>query len=206
MKKSTKILLLIIFLLILSFSIYFILNQNNTHSLTFVKKVNQYSKNQTNYSVVISKNIDNTNFTENIIFNNGIKKIIYKTGDNITDIRWITSDKIISEYSKIYVDSSFVPSDLDTLDIYLSGNYTYKFLREETYNNLKCIVSEFTNKNSNEKTVVWIDIERKLLVKQEIYDNNNQLTQSFTYNITLNNVTDEDVKLPDLTNYTYQKQ
>lgn len=206
MKKSTKILLLIIFLLILSFSIYFILDQNNTHSLAFVKKVNQYSKNQTNYSAVISKNIDNTNFIENIIFNNGIKKIIYKTGDNITDIRWITSDKIISEYSKIYVDSSFVPSDLDILDIYLSGNYTYKFLREETYNNLKCIVSEFTNKNSNEKTVVWIDIERKLLVKQEIYDNNNQLTQSVTYNITLNNVTSEDVKLPDLTNYTYKKQ
>lgn len=206
MKKSTKILLLIIFLLILSFSIYFILNQNNTHSLAFVKKVNQYSKNQTNYSAVISKNIDNTNFIENIIFNNGIKKIIYKTGDNITDIRWITSDKIISEYSKIYVDSSFVPSDLDTLDIYLSGNYTYKFLREENYNNSKCIVSEFTNKNSSEKTVVWIDIERKLLVKQEIYDNNNQLTQSVTYNITLNNVTSEDVKLPDLTNYTYKKQ
>ena len=55
MKKSTKILLLVIFLLILSFSIYFILNQNNTHSLAFVKKVNQYSKNQTNYSAVISK-------------------------------------------------------------------------------------------------------------------------------------------------------
>ena len=69
MKKSTKILLLVIFLLILSFSIYFILNQNNTHSLAFVKKVNQYSKNQTNYSAVISKNIDNTNFIENIIFN-----------------------------------------------------------------------------------------------------------------------------------------
>ena len=65
MKKSTKILLLVIFLLILSFSIYFILNQNNTHSLAFVKKVNQYSKNQTNYSAVISKNIDNTNFIEN---------------------------------------------------------------------------------------------------------------------------------------------
>lgn len=73
---------------------------------------------------------------------------------------------------------SFMGSDFNYYDLedHDFEDNTYKYLKEETYDNKLCKVVEYTPLDKNSpylKTVCWIDKESLFIVKIEFYDNNN---------------------------------
>jgi hypothetical protein len=72
-------------------------------------------------------------------------------------------------------DGKFVGSDLYYYDMEdrKFEEFTYKYLRDETYNNMECSVIEMTPKDKNapySKTLVWINKNNNFIYKSDCYD------------------------------------
>lgn len=200
---------------------------NNQYSRGKVYEILENNINNINYSIEIKDNFikegktsfmkiiqkENARKEENItdhsikwyandfiIINTIDKKVYYKEENQITDINgnithsYSTTDdkinKLIYEFgSLVYINNS----DID-----------YKYLKKEIYNNQKCIVIELTNIESYPTTdiKIWIDLESGFVLKEEYYCEK-ELERVIKYTTNINCVTDNEIKLPDLTEYTF---
>ena len=103
---------------------------------------------------------------------------------------------------KIYAFVDYVNSDNIGVE-----ESEYTFIGYEKYNGTKCIVGEFKTEIEKEvlTTRIWIDAERGTclkIVNAGIDFSGNQYEIVEEYTATYDIVTDEDVKKPDLTEYT----
>ncbi len=88
----------------------------------------------------------------------------------------------------------------------INGNSVYKYVGKEKYNDKECIVVEFDRSDriqTTKKTKQWIDLDTGLILKEEQYENN-ELVETIQYIVEINTVTDQDIDLPNLNEYTYQ--
>jgi hypothetical protein len=82
---------------------------------------------------------------------------------------------------------SFLGSELSYEDMeqHQVDNYTYKILKNDTYNGRDCWVMEsipkshHAPKSNYSKSVMWIDKERYLIMKSDLYDKNGALFKQF---------------------------
>ena len=84
-----------------------------------------------------------------------------------------------------------------------SDEYQYEFKNYETVNGIKCV--SFSLSNDSIVFDIWLDKSTGMIVKMichYIGDGSNSIDTTLNYRYQLNNVTDEDVKKPDLTGYT----
>lgn len=84
-------------------------------------------------------------------------------------------------------------------------NAEYKFIGYENYNGTKCAVGEFKFNELDLTTKIWLDEERGTylkIVNTGIDSSGSQYENVDEYVATYDIVTDEDVKKPDLTEYT----
>lgn len=84
-----------------------------------------------------------------------------------------------------------------------SDEYEYKFLKYETMNGTKCIVFSLFNKDSTFD--IWIDKSTGMIVKMECHyhmEGTQNIDTAMYYRYQIGNVVDDDVKKPDLTDYS----
>ena len=84
-----------------------------------------------------------------------------------------------------------------------SDEYQYEFKNYETVNGIKCV--SFSLSNDSIVFDIWLDKSTGMIVKMICHfigDGSNSIDTTLNYRYQLNNVTDEDVKKPDLTGYT----
>lgn len=220
-----NIITIINIIVIISFIYYIYIN--NQYSRGKVYEILENNINNINYSIEIEDNFikegktsfmkiiqkENARKEENItdqsikwyandfiIVNTIDEKVYYREENQITDINgnithsYSTTDdkinKLIYEFSSlVYINNS----DID-----------YKYLKKETYNNQKCIVIELTNIESYPITdiKIWIDLESSFILKEEYYCEK-ELERLIKYTTNINCITDNEIKLPDLTEYTF---
>lgn len=136
---------------------------------------------------------------------------------------------IIAEDEKIVLKRSTVLSEenilkkntTETIDfLKIISEQEYSYIGEEEYNNKKCEVIEINHKyevtdqwifydiNVNDGIIVkykiWIDKESGVIINKEIEYNGTTIKTEYNYEF--NCVTDEEVKLPDLTGYEVIEQ
>ena len=85
---------------------------------------------------------------------------------------------------------------------YINSNSDYKYLKTEKYNGSKCLVVEFIYNEYDEIIKVWLNLKNGLIEKEENYKEN-KLESVVTYKTEINNVTDTNIYIPDLKEYTY---
>lgn len=220
-----NIITIINIIVIIAFIYYIYIN--NQYSRGKVYEILEKNINNINYSIEIEDNFikegktsfmkiiqkENARKEENItdqsikwyandfiIVNTIDEKVYYREENQITDINgnithsYSTTDdkinKLIYEFSSlVYINNS----DID-----------YKYLKKETYNNQKCIVIELTNIESYSITdiKIWIDLESGFVLKEEYYCEK-ELERLIRYTTNINCITDNEIKLPDLTEYTF---
>ncbi len=131
------------------------------------------------------------------------EKSYYKEPISITDI----NGNVIHSYSttedKIYP----LTSEFKSLNYINNSNIDYKYLKKETYNNQKCIVIKLTDRETNpiNDIKVWINLENGFVLKEEYYCGA-ELEKVVTYTTRINCVTDNEIEIPDLTEYTFLNQ
>lgn len=208
-KKGIIAIIVILFIILVGIVIFMI--QNNTQTYAYAKMVNKCTLKYKNYSLTLITNLYNeegnrtSSTTEKIERKNNIKKMTYLREDgSVENTRWITKDKIFTEETKVIRDSNFISDDLDVLAQYISNNDKYEYLRNENYNNKECVVAKFSRQNGG-KAIVWIDARRKVILKEERYNEKDMLQYEGIYDIELNCIQDNELKLPDTTDYTYIK-
>lgn len=84
-----------------------------------------------------------------------------------------------------------------------TDEYQYEFKDYETVNGIKCV--SFSLSNDNIVFDIWLDKASGMIVKMVCHyigDGTNSIDTTLNYRYQLNNVTEEDVKKPDLTGYT----
>ena len=101
-----------------------------------------------------------------------------------------------------------------------SSDYRFKFIREEKVNGKNCVVIELTQiineyenaridkENTfwdNYKRRVWIDKQTGLLLKIEYYGWDNVVQMIDEYEIEFDNVMENELVLPDTSNYVIDK-
>lgn len=69
---------------------------------------------------------------------------------------------------------------------------------------MNCIVVKFSNNDLN--AILWIDTNRKVVLKEKQYNNQGKLIKDNIYNVQLDIVNDNESHLPDITNYNYIKE
>lgn len=88
-----------------------------------------------------------------------------------------------------------------------------RYLRNEIYNNVRCVVLEFTSIQTEREMQadgsiqkisyshrIWMDIEDGFILKKEIYKLD-RLNRVITYHVQVNCVTEKDINLPNLKDY-----
>jgi len=145
---------------------------------------------------IVSKYKDDI-FISHKTYDDGTFEITYNNYNIFEDII------ISSKSNNAIIHDSQVPSEplLYASYIYsilIDDDTTYKYLRNDTYNGHDCIVTSWNSYNRNYE--LWFDQITGFLVKQIKTDDSE--TKIVEYLITTNDVTDEEVKRPDLTGYT----
>ena len=109
-----------------------------------------------------------------------------------TDIK-ITTQEVISWHPLENEFESFK---------HINSSPGYKYIKTEEYNGAKCIVVEFSFEEYGESVKVWFNLENGLIEKEENYKNET-LESVVTYKTEVNTVTDAELFIPDLEDYTY---
>jgi outer membrane lipoprotein-sorting protein len=84
-------------------------------------------------------------------------------------------------------DGSFVGSDLYYYDLEdrKYEDYSYKFLRDETYNSMDCFVVEMTSNDKNapySKSIAWVNKKDYFIYRIDAFDRKkNELLKKFTF-------------------------
>lgn len=213
----------IIAIIVFSYYLYI----NNQYSRGKVYEILEKNINNMNYSIEIEDNFIKEGKTS---FMKIIQKENARKEENITDqsIKWYANDFIIIKRTddKVYYREEKQITDINgnithsysTTDekinkliyefsslVYINNSdIDYKYLKKETYNNQKCIVIELTNIESYPITdiKIWIDLESGFVLKEEYYCEK-ELERVIKYTTNINCVTDNEIKLPDLTEYTF---
>lgn len=86
-----------------------------------------------------------------------------------------------SNKSGPYLGSEFAFEDLNSFEV---SKYKYNYLRDETLNNIECLVMELYPQYDHSgytRQIIWVDKERYIPIKIDYYDRKNKLlkTQSF---------------------------
>lgn len=213
----------IIAIIVFSYYLYI----NNQYSRGKVYEILEKNINNMNYSIEIEDNFIKEGKTS---FMKIIQKENARKEENLTDqsIKWYANDFIIIKRTddKVYYREEKQITDINgnithsysTTDekinkliyefsslVYINNSdIDYKYLKKETYNNQKCIVIELTNIESYPITdiKIWIDLESGFVLKEEYYCEK-ELGRVIKYTTNINCVTDNEIKLPDLTEYTF---
>ncbi len=185
--------------------------QNNPQNYLYVKKVNSITKAYKNYEVIVTTKLYNeqgqntTSTIGKIERKNDVKKVMsLKEDGSIIATAWQTKDKIILEEAKTILPSTFLSDDLNVLEEFISNKDKYEYLKNEIYNNTECIVVQFSAPHRG-KTIAWIDADRKVIVKQEKYNEKGTLQYEASYDVKLDCMQENQLKLPDTTGYTYKE-
>ncbi len=104
-----------------------------------------------------------------------------------------TSDSVLKSYNtRLY-------AGIQSLE---NGDYSYTFNEYEKVNGIKC--ASITLSNDSENIDMWIDTKAGMITKYVITNKSEEDGNSATYiyRYQIGNVTDEDVKVPDLSEYT----
>lgn len=104
-----------------------------------------------------------------------------------------TSDSVLESYNtRLY-------AGIQSLE---NGDYSYTFNEYEKVNGIKC--ASITLSNDSENIDMWIDTKAGMITKYVITNKSEEDGNSATYiyRYQIGNVTDEDVKVPDLSEYT----
>ena len=128
---------------------------------------------------------------ENKTYSEFIGQKVEKDGKE-TDIK-ITTQEVISWHPLENEFESFK---------HINFSPGYKYIKTEEYNGAKCIVVEFSFEEYGESVKVWFNFENGLIEKEENYKDET-LKSVVTYEIEVNNVTDAELCIPDLEDYTY---
>lgn len=216
--KIIKIVINLITLLniIIIFFIIYHLIINNKYSRSYIRELLDKNKNCTNYIVETQELIVETNeiTTEKVTQYNNISKIEY-LGNNVNSIIFninnlkFFEDKYNNIKQYVYSENSteilgnriFIPYINDS-------NYNYKYIKNENFNNVGCIVVEFKNTKPTTDTEIlftyklWIDKNNGFVLKEEEY-NNDKLYKITNYKVNINCVTDSDIVLPDIDQYEF---
>ncbi len=213
----------IIAIIVFSYYLYI----NNQYSRGKVYEILEKNINNMNYSIEIEDNFIKEGKTS---FMKIIQKENARKEENLTDqsIKWYANDFIIIKRTddKVYYREEKQITDINgnithsysTTDekinkliyefsslVYINNSdIDYKYLKKETYNNQKCIVIELTNIESYPITdiKIWIDLESGFVLKEEYYCEK-ELERVIKYTTNINCVTDNEIKLPDLTEYSF---
>lgn len=118
------------------------------------------------------------------------KQTVLKNTENIAIVSSLSSSKLI-KMNKIYYQEC-----IDILNDF--ENYEYKFITTEKINEFKCIKIALSNESINYE--IWVDISSGLVTKISCSNKENS-NVTIEYNLKLNSITDEDVKMPDLSKY-----
>ena len=104
-----------------------------------------------------------------------------------------TSDSVLESYNTILY------AGIQSLE---NGDYSYTFNEYEKVNGIKC--ASITLSNDSENIDMWIDTKAGMITKYVITNKSEEDGNSATYiyRYQIGNVTDEDVKVPDLSEYT----
>ena len=78
------------------------------------------------------------------------------------------------------------------------GGYKFEYIKKEKINDIECVKIKLTSNYENE---IWIDISSGFVVRNTAIFTNSEYNSQIDYNFKLNHVTEEDVKVPDLTHY-----
>lgn len=204
----------IILILILIIGIGFILDP---------LQILKYSKNQT--TNLLEKSLEYKNFTTEINspeagklimkFKDNKELLTITESDSQTYMIYINQDAdeviiadgkdaLVTKYSTYNDKNSkyFESSNQSVLDFIKKDDTEYKFIKQTKYNNENCIVFEIKYTTDNKQYIEEYTISKKTGMVYQIdeKDSNNVILSSTIFNVTLNNVTDDDVARPDLTN------
>lgn len=175
--------------------------RNQMFQRKYIKELYERNSDCKNYIITVSYtnfNDEEFNYKEKHICKDNIYKQERK------DVIWLVDDKLISESTKevIIHPSKFYNSLIyeSTMYRYMDDtNSEYKFIKIEEYNGTKCIVVEFKEESIRR---YWLEKETGIVLKEELYDADHKIINRYTYDVKINCVQDEDLKLPDTSSYT----
>ena len=149
-------------------------------------------------------------------------KITIWSKDNITKIKniendliWHNRDSMISLKEQTRYEN-IIEENLDVLFYWkisiqdnfnlVETDYIFKYLNEEKYNNKNSIVFELNWCNEEDepyfnKIKMWVDKDVGEILKIELYEENKSPAYIVEYELQTDIVTDEDIKMPDTSNY-----
>lgn len=114
------------------------------------------------------------------------------------------SEKVAYVYTEYKSEITSFQEMLCTAEKLLeSDEYEYKFLGYETMNGVKCV--HFTLDNKETTFNIWLDKANGMIVKMECHyhlEGTEEINTTMYYRYQLNNVKNEEVEKPDLTNYS----
>ncbi len=230
-KYLLKILILVIVVLLIIFGIK-ILNKPKGQKEVSLEEINallEKGDSITNYKCEVDSNgvktiIQHKDKKEKIEASTAdqTKVIVYNDYEKEEGILLSEEKKTAIKYNNILDDTHVLKKQKEELDEVLkkckTGEYSYKYIGEEKIRNEDCIVIEIsfeyqTNggydfngelSKYNGETItnkIWINKEHGVIEKIENNFSNIKTTAEFNYEY--NNVTDEDVQLPDLSDYNF---
>lgn len=214
MKNNKKIItLIVVIFLIVLFSF--------TLNIIFKSK---YSRNNL-LDLVTKSSIPNNIYIENMIYNNNInrgiakfyikdnKEYLYQENENQEKIELFVNNEdntsvIVLHSEKIITQNNNIDNDFDSAlqplkDNLLDGlnnsmQYKYKYCGKEIVNEINCIKISLTNNENNENYNYYIDENTGYILQ---YENETSKTKEI-YKYNINSVTDEQLKLFNIDNYS----
>ena len=192
--------------------------------ITLLEKGENYNNYSCEYVLDEVEGKTTQKFKDNVlVVENGSRKVYQNYTDNKHIV--INKDKNIALVSNLN-QGKLIPLNKNYCNGLVNllkddSNITYKYIKEEEYNEIECIVIEIESKEKNissqfsfgEKNTdnfiktnmtIWISKKSGLVAKIEgNYETNTNEKKSkiVDYNLVLNNVTSDDIKEPSLTSY-----
>ena len=221
MKKKTQELINLITVCNIIIIIIFIYNIiiNNIYSEKNIYKLIQKNINCNNYVLEKNEKIIDTG-TENKV------KIVQKKDarmeDDVSDgvTKWYIDNLIIkkNKNDKVYYkqkkedENQYITTQEMLKYLTLANEFQcynhiencekYKYLKNEKFNNKKCVVVRFDNIIDGHDAIILIDCDTGFILKEELYLKD-KLETITTYSIKTNVVSDEKLDIPNLQEYTY---
>lgn len=130
-----------------------------------------------------------------VIMQNSDEKIYYRQKAGETDINGNTTYRYMT--TKDILTYSTLRNDFKCVN-FMMNSQNYKYLKKEKYNDTECIVVDIEDYQAK----VWINLETGFILKEELYLNGT-LESITTYKVETNIVTDKEIDLPNLEEYTF---
>lgn len=221
MKKKTQELINLITVCNIIIIIIFIYNiiVNNIYSEKNIYKLIQKNINCNNYVLEKNEKIIDTGAENKVKI---VQKEDARMEDDISDgvTKWYIDNLIIkkNKNDKVYYkqkkedENQYITTQEMLKYLTLANEFQcynhiencekYKYLKNEKFNNKNCVVVRFDNIIDGHDAIIWIDCDTGFILKEELYLKD-KLETITTYSIKTNVVSDEELDIPDLQEYTY---